>query len=109
MPDLLGELRPLHAGLIAIFLLPATAAWGDSSTGKAAYDQRSAARYADLFQSLDRNRDGVVMHSEIGGDLNFGQRFDDMDINRDGVVTMPELQRFIKQQHGVSIEPGRRP
>jgi hypothetical protein len=32
-----------------------------------------------------------------------------MDIDRDGIVTMPELQRFIRQQHGVSIEPGPRP
>jgi hypothetical protein len=109
MSDFLEEPRPLHAGLIAIFLLSTTAAWGDSSMDKAAYDRRSAARYADLFQSLDRNGDGVVMQSETGGDLNFGPRFDDMDIDRDGIVTMPELQRFIRQQHGVSIEPGPRP
>jgi Ca2+-binding EF-hand superfamily protein len=109
MSDFLEEPRHLHAGLIAIFLLSATAAWGGTSMDKATYDQRSAARYADLFQSLDRNRDGVVMHSETGGDLNFGPRFDDMDINRDGVVTTPELKNFIRQQHGISIELGHRP
>jgi hypothetical protein len=107
--DCFEEPRHLYVALIAIFLLSATAAWGGPSMDKATYDQRSAARYADLFHSLDRNRDGVVMRSETDGDLNFGPRFDDMDIDRDGVVTMPELQRFIRQQHGLNIVPGHRP
>jgi hypothetical protein len=67
---------------------------------KADYDQRSAARYTALFQSLDRDRDGTVTRNEAKGDLNFDPVFDDMDINRDGVVTTAELQRYIEQWYG---------
>jgi hypothetical protein len=67
---------------------------------KADYDQRSAARYTALFQSLDRNRDGTVTRVEAKGDLSFGPVFDDMDINRDGGVTTAELQRYIEQRYG---------
>ena len=64
------------------------------------YDQRSAARYTALFESLDRNHDGTVTRLEAQGDLNFDPVFDDMDINRDGVVTTAELQRYIEQRYG---------
>jgi hypothetical protein len=67
---------------------------------KSDYDQRSAARYTALFQSLDRNGDRTVTRVEAQGDLNLGPVFDDMDINRDGVVTNAELQRYIEQRHG---------
>ena len=96
------------AGAFAGLLLFATCVWSATSNDKADYDRRSAARYAALFESLDRDRDGVVSQSEAHGDLNLGPRFDDMDIDRNGVVTSRELQRFIEQQHGAS-ELGHRP
>ena len=67
---------------------------------KSDYDQRSAARYAALFQSLDRNGDSTVTRVEAYGDLNLGPIFDDMDINRDGVVTTAELHRYTEQRYG---------
>jgi hypothetical protein len=90
-----------RAGALAALGLFAACAWGADSNDKLEYDRRSATRYLALFQSLDRNADGLVTRSEVHGDLNFGPRFDDLDIDRDDVVTAAELQRFIKQQYGV--------
>lgn len=75
---------------------------------KADYERRAAARDMTLFQSLDRNSDGRITLSEVHGDLNAGPRFANMDINRDGVVTMEELQRYIRQQHGIDVNQGSR-
>ena len=63
-----------------IFLLSATAMAADDRT---AYNERAAASISALFQSLDRNADGLVTREESRGDLNFGPRFSDMDINSD--------------------------
>jgi len=82
------------------FVLMAACVAGAAADDKAEYDRRAAARYSMLFQSLDRDADGMVTRVEAQGDLNFGPRFADMDINRDGVVTTAELQRFIAQEHG---------
>ena len=86
--------------LVVVGALDANAADGDA---KAQYERRNAERYVALFTTLDRNRDGAVSRAETQGDLDFGPRFDDMDVNRDGFVTVPELQRYIEQQHGVRV------
>ena len=80
-----------------IFLASATAMAADDRT---AYNERAAARISGLFQSLDRNADGVVTREESSGDLNFGPLFSDMDINSDDNVTLQELRRYIGQRHG---------
>ncbi len=95
----------LQAGALVLL---AACAMGAGADDKSDYDRRSAARYTSLFQSLDRNADGVVTQSEVQGDLNFSPRFDDMDINRDGVVTTSELQRFIEQEHGMHANRSQR-
>jgi hypothetical protein len=87
---------------VTVIVLLAAFAVEAGADDKADYDRRAADRYTSLFQSLDRNGDGVVTLSESQGDLNFGPRFDDMDINRDGVVTKIELQGFIEQYHGTN-------
>lgn len=79
-----------------VFLLSATATAADDRT---VYNERAAARISVLFQSLDRDADGVVTREECRGDLNFGPRFADMDINSDDNVTSKELQRYIEQHY----------
>lgn len=87
----------------AILLLSASAA--AAVDDRMAYNERAAARITELFQSLDRNGDGVVTREESHGDLNFGPRFADMDINRDDNVTREELRRYIEQRY--DVKPGR--
>src|SRR5581483_7306050 len=96
--------RALLAFVVACAFAPTLAAAQD----KAAYNQRAAARYAALFQALDRDGDGTVTREEAHADLNFVPYFDDMDINRDGSVTGAELSRFVQQQYGIVLEPQRR-
>jgi Ca2+-binding EF-hand superfamily protein len=93
------SLRVVFLSLVYL-MLPAYSSVLRADDDKTAYDQRSAARYAALFQSLDRNGDGTVTRVEAQGDLNFAPVFDDMDINRDGVVTNAELQRYLEQRYG---------
>jgi len=85
--------------LLLYLILPAYGSMARADDDKTAYDQRSAARYAAVFQSLDRNGDGAVTRVEAHGDLNLGPVFDDMDINRDGIVTHAELQRYLEQHY----------
>jgi hypothetical protein len=84
--------------LMFLLLAPAVAAATDDET---MYNERAAGRDTALFESLDRNADGVVTLEESHGDLNLGPRFADMDINRDDKVTKQELQRYISQRYGV--------
>ena len=90
------------------FVLTAACMAGATADDKAEYDRRAAARYAMLFQTLDRDADGRVTRAEAQGDLNFSPRFADMDINRDGVVTTAELQRFIALEHGINVSLSQR-
>ena len=89
-----------YAISLGLFAACITGAMADD---KADYERRAAANDVTLFQSLDRNSDGRVTLSEAHGDLNLGPRFADMDIDRDGVVTMEELQRYVRQRHGIVI------
>jgi hypothetical protein len=63
------------------------------------YERRAAARYSELFQSLDRNSDRTVTREEARGDLNFAPQFDDMDVNRDGIVTVQELADYVASRY----------
>lgn len=94
--------------LLVAVLLPGTglAASAAPADVEADYNRRVAGRFGSLFQTLDRNRDGVVTRNEAQGDLHFYPRFDDMDINRDGFVTQAELSRFVEQEFGVRLEFG---
>jgi hypothetical protein len=97
-------MKPILRFVTAVLLLVSVNATGAALDDKARYDQQAAARYAALFQSLDRNGDGVVTRFEAQGDLNFVPRFDDMDIDRDGGVTFAELQRFVEREHSVQLQ-----
>ena len=88
-----------HTAAVILFLLAAVAA--SAADDKTAYNERAAAGMASLFQSLDRNADGVVTREESRGDLNFTPRFADMDINSDDNVTQQELLRYIEQRYAV--------
>jgi hypothetical protein len=87
--------------VLLVYLMLPTSGSAAGADDKTVYDQRAAARYVALFQSLDRDGDGTVTRVEAQGDLNLGPVFDDMDINRDGIVTSAELQRYIEQRYGV--------
>lgn len=67
-----------------------------------AYNRRAAESDMAAFRALDLNRDGVLTHDEVRGDLNFGPRFNDIDIDRDGMVTPAEMRRYIEQTYGVT-------
>lgn len=69
---------------------------------KAAYEQRSIARFEQQFASLDRDRNGEVSRTEAEGNIDFTAAFDDIDINRDGVVTKEELDRFLSLRYSAA-------
>jgi hypothetical protein len=98
-PELMNmEIESLRqACALALLMSCAMSAGADA---KSDYNRRAAARDLSLFQSLDRNGDGVVTRLEAHGDVNFLPRFDDMETNMDGVITKAELQRYLKQQYG---------
>ena len=87
-----------HKAVLIFLLLSVTTTAADD---KSVFNERGAAHDAALFQSLDRNADGVVSREESLGDLDFGPRFDDADINRDDNVTRQEFERYIAQRYGV--------
>ena len=87
----------------AIILFSALAATA-SADDRADYNKRVAAGLVALFQSLDRNGDGVVTQEESRGDLNLGPRFADIDINRDDSITQEELLRYLEQRYDVRSE-----
>jgi hypothetical protein len=67
---------------------------------KVAYDRRAAAWHVDLFEWLDRDRNGAVTRIEADGNVDFTPVFDDMDIDRDGIVTRAELDRYLGLRYG---------
>jgi hypothetical protein len=87
-----------RAATLVLLAVSVAHAWADD---KADYDKRAVARYTQLFQSLDRNADGVVTREEARGDLNLGLRFDDMDVNRDERLTTGELHGYLERHHGM--------
>ena len=91
-----ASLRVLLAtGLVAV-------ACHASADDKADYQKRVATRFVNLFQELDRDRDGRVTREEANGNLNFLPFFGDMDINGDNVVSTDELRRFLELKVGVT-------
>lgn len=94
--------KRLSAAMAAAML--AAAAIAAHADDRTEYNRRAAARDLALFQSLDRNSDGVLARDETRGDLNLGPRFDDIDINRDGVISPDELQRYFAERYGVRAE-----
>jgi hypothetical protein len=95
-------MRQILMGSAGVLLLLTTAmpiVWADDRAG---YNARVAARLEGLFQTLDRNADGVVTREESQGDLNLGPRFDDIDVNRDGIMTQEELRRYIERRYGAT-------
>jgi hypothetical protein len=89
---------------VGVLVLLATCAMGAGASDKSEYNRRAAARDLALFQSLDRNMDGVVTRLEAQGDVNFLPRFNDMEVDMDGIVTTAELQRYLEQRYGWRIE-----
>jgi hypothetical protein len=89
---------------VGVLVLAAACAAGAGADEKSEYDRRAAARDFALFQSLDRNADGVVTRLEAQGDVNFLPRFDDMEVDMDGVVTTAELRRYLEQRYGWRTE-----
>jgi Ca2+-binding EF-hand superfamily protein len=86
-------------GALAMLMALAMSAGADD---KSDYNRRAAASDLELFQSLDRDTDGVVTRMEARSDINFLPRFDDMEADMDGAITRAELHRYIDQQYGVS-------
>jgi len=94
-------MRPIFMGSAGVLLLLLLAAAPViQADDRADYNARVAARLEGLFQTLDRNADGVVTREESQGDLNLGPRFDDIDINRDGIMTREELRAYIERHYG---------
>ena len=94
-----ASMKALCAACVLAFAAHGTAAFADD---KADYQKRVATRFVNLFQELDRDRDGRVTRAEASGDLNFLPAFGDMDINGDNVVTLDELRRFLELKIGVT-------
>lgn len=84
------------------WLVGAFAGVDASAQSKAAYEQRAAARYVELFERLDTGHKGAVSRADAGGNIDFITAFDDIDINRDGTVTRAELDRFLALRFGVA-------
>jgi hypothetical protein len=89
--------------VVALALL-ASCAMSAGADDKSKYNRRAAARDLSLFQSLDRDRDGVVTRLEAQGDINFLPRFNDMEVDMDGVVTTAELHRYLERQYGLRLD-----
>lgn len=86
-----------RVGVLLSMLAAAPAVHADD---RAEYNARVAARLEGLFQTLDRNADGVLTLEESKGDLNLGPRFNDIDVNRDGIMTRGELRGYIERRYG---------
>ena len=89
--------------MLASFVV-ATAVGPALANDKEAHELRVSTDLLQLFQSLDRDGDGVVTTVEAAGDVNFLPQFRDIDINRDDNASVEELSRFIEQTHGVRLK-----
>ena len=93
----LNEEEYLPRGFCCAIACLTQAAGGDD---RLEYERRVGERYATLFESLDRNRDGLVTREEAHGDLNFIPSFDDIDTNRNSAVTRHELRSYLERRYG---------
>lgn len=91
-----------QVGVLIFLLAVASAVRADD---RLEYNARVAARLESLFQTLDRNADGVLTPEESKGDLDLGPRFNDIDINRDGTMTRQELRAYIERRYGKGPAP----
>ncbi|MGQ0750968.1 MAG: hypothetical protein ACT4PS_10580 [Betaproteobacteria bacterium] len=84
-----AAMNPISIYTLSVLLLFSASIAIAAADDLTVYNERASTRVAVLFQSLDRNADGVVTREESHGDLDFGPRFADMDVNGDGRVTKP--------------------
>ena len=101
-----GRSRPsvlaIGASLIAMTAALALPTGNVLAQDKAAYDERSVARFEQQFASLDVDRNAEVSRIEANGNVDFIAAFEDIDINRDGVVSQAELDRFLASRFGAA-------
>lgn len=96
-----ASMKTLCRVCLITFACNAAAAFADD---RADYQKRVATRFVNLFQELDRDRDGRVTRAEAAGDLNFLPALGEMDIDGDGAATRAELHRFIELKLGVQVQ-----
>ncbi len=89
------------AALVAMTVALALPGGNAFAQERAAYEQRSVARFEQQFTALDHGRNAEVSRTEADGNVDFTAAFDDIDINRDGVVTKEELDRYLALRYGV--------
>jgi hypothetical protein len=95
-------MRTFSMMIVVAWLVSAFVGVDASAQSKAAYEQRAAARYVELFEWLDSGHKGAVTRAEAGGSIDFITAFDDIDINRDGTVTKAELERFLALRYSAA-------
>jgi hypothetical protein len=64
-----------------------------------AYRLHAATRDLEAFHQLARG--GAVSREEAQAHPLFGPRFDEADYNRDGRITAQEMERYVREAHGV--------
>ena len=67
---------------------------------KAAYEQRSVARFDQQFASLDCDRNAEVSRAEAHGNVDLTA----VDIDRNGVVTKAAVDHFLTLRWGAARE-----
>jgi Ca2+-binding EF-hand superfamily protein len=90
-----------HFGIALGACLLAITSAGAVAQDRAAYDQRNIARFTDLFQRLDADRDGIVTRTEAHGNLDLLPVFQDVDLDGDDAITAAELNRFLAARFGM--------
>jgi hypothetical protein len=95
-------MRTIPAVIMLAALILASTGTQVGAQDRAAYDQRSIARYMEMFTFYDVDRKGEVSRQQVASNVEFTAVFDDIDINRDGIVTKAELDRFLAQRFGTA-------
>ena len=90
---------PRRWAALALALGAAAPGWADN---REAYLARAARTDAQTFERLDADRDGRLLRSEVGSDIDWQARFDRIDVDRDGVITRAELERYVQAAYGVA-------